>query len=54
LANGPKVPLVRRHLIGGALERWHQIEHVPAPVVGDLDEYAMRDMFLDVPSGAWH
>jgi hypothetical protein len=27
---------------------------IPLPVVGSLDEYAVRDMFLDVPSGARH
>jgi hypothetical protein len=27
---------------------------LPAPFVGDLDENAMRDMILDVPSGARH
>lgn len=27
---------------------------MPAPVVGDLDENAVRGMFLDVPSGARH
>jgi hypothetical protein len=27
---------------------------MPTPVVGDLDENAIREMFLDVPSGARH
>jgi hypothetical protein len=44
----------RRYLIGGALVRRSEIEHVPAPVIGDLDENAVREMFLDVPSGARH
>jgi len=44
----------RHYLIGGALVRRSEIKHVPAPVKGDLDENASREMFLDVPSGARH
>ena len=47
LHDGPIRPLLRRHLIGGALVRFHEIEQVPAPVAGNL-------VFFDVPSGARH